>query len=378
MPAPPTDCGSLGALSDELGSEVSDWDWAMEGTWALDGSAVRLTPAAGELAAMYSRTWWWLDRGELTVRFDLSAMQDDALLELVLTGADGEIRLVRDGNVIRADVHQADFNGTRGTVAFDRRLDWWRLARVGERWHWSTSTDGVTWTERGDFDAALSGLGTLAVLHTGGADPGDVGVEALNPGGPAEPPCPLAGFRDDFSAPSPRWGVLDEAACDVRFGDGAAIALSGGAFCGLLSAERFSLEDSEVTVELTDAGDCSLSPALQVAFAGGELSLVCTPGPEVLRAFLDTGSGVEELASAAWDPARHRHLRLLHLPGEENIVVFETSPDGVEWNGLASATGLAGFDLTSVEVSLTVYSPTEAPPGARVVFDRLNIPPDAE
>jgi hypothetical protein len=373
----PTDCGSLLSLSDDFNGEPSEWTWAVDGLWTWDGSQILLNPEIDGLSMIFGRQSWSLDRGELVVHFDLAAMAEDSSLQLDLVGAQGEVTLTLESGTLRVDVVQDDFNGTRDSVPFDSRMDWWRIARRNGQFYWATSTDGEDWTEQGPFDAALSGLATITVFHYAGETASQVGVNAFNPGGASESACSVADLQDDFSARSPRWGIREEQFCDVRFDEAVDIGINEIETCGLVTLERFSLADSEVSVELEDPGDCLLAPIFQATFGSGQVAFICSldEGEPMLHAYLQLDASDDELAVAPWSWEANRFLRFRHST-DEGGVAYETSPDGLEWTRFTTATGLSTDDLRSVEVALLVYAPELT--ANRIRFDHLNILPDAE
>ena len=373
-------CGTIGALADDFSGSLSTWRWTAEGNVGDSGDGLHLLPSAAGAVSLSSNAQFWLDAGELVVELDTTAMQAASVLRVVLTGEEGEVALRLQAGTLHADVEQDDFDGTRDSVAYQPdEMRWWRIARRDGQFEWATRGDsGDEWVEQGRFDAALTGLAGLSIELTASEEyASEVTIAAINPGGPSAPACPVAELEDEFKSPSARWTILGDQICDVRWGDAADIGIIDADTCGLATSERFSLADSEVAVALLDPADCSLRPIFQATFERGQVAFTCSLESETpkLHAYLQLDNTDSELAGAAWNAVENRFLRFRHSTNDGGVV-YETSPDGLEWNGFTVATGLAADDLQSVEVALLVYA--EAVTVQRISFDQLNILPDAE
>jgi len=378
--APPADdlCGTLRSVSDEFDGPLSEWDWALEGMGSSNGTQVVLTPALDSTSALFSLQSWRVD-GDLVVELDPKMVAPDATLEVWLSSVD-ESRLVGlslGEGTLSAMVYQPSYGGSRDTVEFDPAMRWWRIGRANDRFHWATSVDGVDWTEQGDFDAELSGLAGLAISLTARTVESSAAIEAVNPGGALEPFCPLSSFTDDFAMASPRWFIYDDIGCLVEFGERADISLSQAGACGLSAYERFSFADGEVSVELAEARDCSMSPSFEIIGEDAGFSYVCGFDGESawLTAVFANDGDTSEVASGLWNAERFRFLRIHHVAAD-GAVVFETSGDGLDWELFGTASPVDSADLSSMVVSLAGYA--EGPGEAGIAFDQLNLPADSE
>lgn len=373
--SPDGSCGTLGALSDDF-EGLSDWRWSAEGLWNSENGKLLLTPSPATLSAVYSRVHLAVE-GELVIELDTSGMAADSSLSVSLLDGEREVALRLAEGTLRADVSQPGFEGTRGSVAYHPEMRWWRISRADGVIHWATASDGTDWTDQGEIDTELSGLAQVAIEVWAESTDSIVAIGGINPDGPREPACPVDSFIDDFSVMTPRWTILDTEVCSVEFVDRLEISLNGPDACGLVSSERFSLENSQVAIELPQAGDCVDNPTFDVQFSTGGFSLACSAeeGPATLRAFFAKDDDFDELGSAEWDQQEFRFLQIRHAP-ENGGMVYETSANGVDWARLATASNLTGVDLSSVEVSLVIYG--EGPSVAPVAFDQLNILPDSE
>ncbi len=381
-PDGPTGCGTLRSLSDEFDGPLDAWNWSVEGPGGTNGTQLELTPPIETTSALFSTQAWWLE-GDVVVEVDTSMMAADSVLDVWLSSP-GEERLVglslEDGT-LSAVVYQPSYGGVRDTVQLDPAMRWWRLGPGDGKFHWATSTDGTRWTDQGEFDAELSGLAGLSIALTANTMPSTVGIEAINPGVRAsdlDPLCPLSSFTDDFAVESPRWFVFDDPGCTVAFGERADIELDQEGACGLGSFERFSLADDQVTVELEEPGDCSLSPSFDIDGAAVAFSYFCSIDGDsawLTAIFADSSGDTNEIGSAVWDGVQFRFLRIRHV-SDDGAVVFETSPDGESWELFGTASPVDGADLASVDVSLAGYA--AAGGGAAIAFDQLNLPADGE
>lgn len=370
-------CGSLRALSDDFEAGLSDWRWFVEGEVSPENGDLVLTPATEEYSAIYSAVDALVEGGELVVEVDASEMAVESFFTVRLVGPQGVVALRLEDGALNVDVEEPGFQGTRGSVAYDPATRWWRIGRADGHFHWATATDGTDWTDQGTFDAELSGLATVGIeLHANENATSLVTLGGINPAGPPEPACPIQTFTDDFSKATPRWTLDGGDVCTVQFNGVVEIGLNAADACALVSSERFSLENSQVAIELPQAAGCTQNPTFEVHYSNGDFSLGCIAedGPTLL-AFFGQGEDYEELGSTEWDPQRIRFLRIRHAPAEGGVV-YETSADGAGWDRLATATNLTGVDLGSVEVALAIYG--DGPSASLVAFDQLNILPYGE
>lgn len=370
-------CGSLRALSDDFEAGLSDWRWFVEGVVSPENGGLVLAPPAEEYAAIYSAVDLLVEGGELVVEVDASEMAEESFFTVRLVGAQGAVALRLEDGTLNVDVEEPGFQGGRGSVVYDPATRWWRVARTDGHFHWATATDGSDWKDLGTFDAELSGLATIGIeLHANASASSLVTLGGINPGAAPEPACPVQTFTDDFSKETPRWTLDGGDVCTVQFTGKVEIGLSAADACALVSSERFSLENSQVAIELPQAAGCTQNPTFDIHFPTGDFSLGCIAedGPNML-AFFAQGEEVEELGSTDWDPEAIRFLRIRHAPAEGGVV-YETSADGAGWDRLATATDLSGVDLSSVEIVLAIYG--DGPSASLVAFDQLNILPYAE
>ncbi len=182
-------------------------------------------------------------------------------------------------------------------------------------------------------------------------------------------------MRDDFddSVADWRWEPFAGAGASVSRAHGVlAISLPGGsgasAWAGYSAGLSTSLLDRALTVELQQ-GTALLSEAQTslVFMRDSGNQLYITQAGSSLRA-THVVVGVLQTASAVYDSAAHRWLRIREQAG---TVEFGTSPDGQTWSVLLEAATPAFASSGQVQLEAGIEGGAGAP--NTVVFDNLNV-----
>jgi hypothetical protein len=147
---------------------------------------------------------------------------------------------------------------------------------------------------------------------------------------------------------------------------------NGGAY---RSTGLFDFSDSTVRVEVVHAlaAPTDASTYLSVGPDGSnEIYISIQEG--MVRALADANGGSFAYGKVPYDPARHRWLRLRHETAAVaggDVVYYETSPDGVEWEVLAAPA--PPIPVTSLYVYLGARTHAAVPRPGLAVFDNFNV-----
>ncbi len=147
---------------------------------------------------------------------------------------------------------------------------------------------------------------------------------------------------------------------------------NGGAY---RSTGLFDFSDSSVRVEVVHAlaTPTDASTYLSVGPDGSnEIYISIQEG--MVHALADASGGSFAYGKVPYDPVRHRWLRLRHetaaLAGGD-VVYYETSPDGVDWDVLAAPA--PPIPVTSLYVYLGARTQAAVPRPGLAVFDNFNV-----
>ncbi len=223
---------------------------------------------------------------------------------------------------------------------------------------------------------------------------------------PVAVPAPTPSLSDDFNSPTRdpnKWnlgtltlpaGSVDPQVSTTRINGQLVISplaqAAGQHYNGYVSANSFDLRNGNVGVEVVKAA----TGGADTIFAIGSDSdnffrfLVHTAGaPNLLEPTVKGGNGIEApldtttaqlifqvkvngvitTLSINYDPVQHRFMRFRHEP-LTNSIIFETSPDGVDYTVQNRVVLQKGVSALTAELSAGTSSPTN--PGA-AVFDNF-------
>jgi len=288
----------------------------------------------------------------------------------------------------------AEFLQQQGMLAFNLWIDdtrlsntmvdydptahrWWRYREADGTLYWDTSPDGVNWTTRSSvttpYFARRARVFFNAEAYSGASAPGDYAIESVNGGEPVPSWCPAESFSDDFEDgdlgldwdPFEDSCALTQPAGRVRMTPD----IDTTSTCGAGSTVLYDLRDSaafiEVPVMVETTSDAMVylrvgteDAAIDLAQQGGNLEArTCT-----------TDCTAHE--SVPYDATAQRWWRIREQAG---TVYWETSPDGANWNPLASLATPLDAAAVFVNFGVTVQSPESSFGAAE--FDNYNVAP---
>ena len=201
-------------------------------------------------------------------------------------------------------------------------------------------------------------------------DTGPLGGPVLD----ADLVCPSIGQLFDTwdGIDDERWSELRDpadSACTVAVAGGRLELSSadGTIACGLVSAICHDLTDRAVQVDVVQPGEDGVpEPFFQIALAGGGTVEMRVSGDGAVTLVAERDG--EPLASAVFDPERHRLWRLMHTAVAERIDLQTAPADGSEWTTLAS-TEASGEETAESLVTLGIRKVAAA--GDTVAFEDL-------
>ena len=265
-------------------------------------------------------------------------------------------------------------------LAFDPIVHrFWRIREQDGEFIFATSPDGAQWTEHArdlgtDVDGWLGAEVGLWKWGTGGGQARLV-VDNLNGGVSDVDFCPSLSLQDDFDdgVKSSEWQIRDTGGCLVYESEGRVgfeFPDSGASECTYHSNTRFDLRASTISIEAPVADIADLEQCLKLRIPGGiEVEFELYEGQ--LRGEKDTVADDDTLFEVSFDPVAHRYWR---FRGAGNTVFWEVSPDGHNWQVMASH---ESPDWNPGQVAIDIIGDTDtgqvANPGMGV--DNLNIVP---
>lgn len=218
---------------------------------------------------------------------------------------------------------------------------------------------------------------TTAMGGTGGGGAGGTGGGGTGGGGMPLDPCGKTDLlQDDFEdgATGAAWAwVPDPTATVTETGGEAVVTLpagSGSVVYGAFQTLRYyDLRDSSVSVKVSAPSISQNASAFLVARYDqsnyAELSL--TSGK--LSAVRVVNGLVSTILQKTYDPVTHAFWRLRHSGMQ---LFWETSPDGVNFSNLASASNGSLFDLSSVRIDMGGRTPAGEASPTELRFDDMN------
>ena len=178
--------------------------------------------------------------------------------------------------------------------------------------------------ERGGPPAADGGGGTAA--DAGGDDAGGDGAESDAGQPDADSPCPAASsLVDDFSS-GDNWNVQDDDGCSIEFAFGQARMSGSDGRCIARTAVQYAL-DSRVSVEAVKLESGLLETGYAIHLGDVSFMALRVIGALELLELNDDGDG-KILDTIAFNGTDQRFWAFRPAG---NDILFETSPDGVEW-----------------------------------------------
>lgn len=229
------------------------------------------------------------------------------------------------------------------TVPYDATEHrFWQIRESAGRVYYETSPDGEKWIAQTDVPVPPSLLLEYSrmVMASGcdsnQANPGEAHFDRLNRGGaPMQNYCPMSSMRDDFEdgMRSGQWMRSFEGQTGMLAEEGGQFVIhyvpNQEAHAGLVSAYAYDLRGSSIVLEVPQV------PAAEAtAYVGIELN---GPGGNNVEMFVSEGNlklaveidgNLQELSIIPYSAQQHRWWKIREA---ENILYWETSPDGKTW-----------------------------------------------
>lgn len=367
--SPPAVCGTTRVVHDEFDAMSSAW--TAVGSVAVESGMAQLYAAPEGTSGIASSWAYQLADGELTMQIRRLDLPDGELVLHLMNAAEDLVGLELAGGTLSLVQEVGGDRTVPEATPYEDDMLWWRLTESAGTVRWQTATDGTDWTDRGSTSVELPGPVTVQVQLTAGSIQAVAEIESFSPSS-EESPCPATTLVDDFTVLSPRWLVNDVADCSV-IADGALVFTHDGAeSCGVDSAEHFDLRDSQIVLEVVDAGDCDPFLTFALDLPGVKPAFFCARGPDgpILYA---QANAPGDLAMVEFDAGAHRLWRIRHDLGGSQIV-FEVASAIGDWSRL----GVMPIDeeiIRSAGVSIDISDDAADGDSGPVSVDRLNLVP---
>ena len=380
-------CGTTNVLQDDFEDAEDNSQW-YSGGYGISISEVEgllsfdIQPDTPGAYATYRSTRRYLFRSSsvaVEASFDASA-PIVVEMEVEANGSNQVTFRMRDGD-LQFIYRLKDSDHVVAAVPYsetDHR--WWRLRESAGVVFWETSPDNDTWEIQGRVSSTpFSALAMveLEVRSDTQAAPMPVTFDNVNASSEEEAWCPAAELRDDFDdgLVGTMWGRWADNDCSVFERDGELVfeyeGAGGPGSCGYYSVSLYDLSESSVTVEVPQVTEKNIYVSLDLDMPGDNELLI-------QRRELESGyelycrKVVEGQSSSAcaitYDPVAHRWWR---IRSEDELVHWETSPDGQTWKAEATHSSRE-MPLGETEIVLSVWTDATDEAG-EIVFDNLNI-----
>ncbi len=392
--APPPLCGRPDVFTDDFEDGVTGtmwgWGWQDTGTPVTEsGGHAIFTLNTPDYSGYSTSRWFNLHDGRFFIEIPVMVnVLTDAEVIFHALGADdpGErLTFVQHNGALELSTRGGGTTTVVDSVSYDATGHrWWQLRSTGGTTYWETSPNGIDWTVQAMVpDPAFIGHARIELevgTYQPETSPGQAHIDNMNGGAPPTGRwCPTASASDDFDdgVESVLWTRSYGGACVKDENGGQATFTPSGAssnYCGYVSGTSYDLTASSATIELVQAPAAGSTGSL--AFFKAErdndnaVELVAT-GSGNLQARTWIDGSIASIESMPYDPVAHRWLRLLEQSGQ---VVWQTSPNGIDWTTMTTAT--VPFPLTRVDAvfGAGTNAATAIAPGT-IRFDNYNLAP---
>jgi len=389
------DCGTVWIVSDDFEDGFINPDmWSVS-----ESSSGLLTESGGSLVVNFPASA--NDDVGLRSRFAYDFTDRTVTLEVPLplvdpTGGDMEawfaIGLDSDNyvefyidNGVMAYGYEIDGNYTAYlTEQYDPTTQrWLRFEHQGAKVAWLVSPDGVTWTQRTDFDVDQVFDPRWTTINFGvyastASESISYQFDNMNADAPSEAHCAMSSWTDDFADGelSDGWQMyLGNGGCTTYEFDGElVIDCTTGAddYLELVSRSAFDLTGSSLTVENPSASEPG-SEMLHYVFVGDAqqhngFHLVMEAGTTYVAMLVN--DNYSNLSQSSYGAGERRWSRIREDGG---TVFFEASADGLNWEQLHST--VPPFDYTALQYEFEGATSVTLTADTSVSFDNLNLPP---
>lgn len=379
-------------LYDNFSTTSGLWTSTSAVTGVINGGYMRLRPTAGydsvDSVATYSMVGSYVGF-KLFQNCAIGAGSNTIGLAVGSDGGNGFEFIIEGGRTLAngATVYMREsVAGSDSDTTFTYDPDvhiWFRLREASGTIYWETSTDGTTWTTRRSKTTTLN-LSAVTIAMAAGFWGSEAGttyarIDDFNlwAGVPTlDPTSALTDTFDDMD--TGKWIGYTGGAVRVLTPGGAIpgsvlYLYSSDAYYSLSSAEFYDMTDDQVAVQIVknaEHGTGTFISELTVMEDGNPSNCVTLSwdGDGGYMYFIERVGGVEDETATAYNPLRHKWLRLREASG---TVYWETSIDGILWTERRSKT--TTLDLSSVSVKMGTGS-WESEAGPSYIFlDNFNL-----
>lgn len=382
------ECGTTNVLKDDFEDAEDNRQWNVGGYGSSATEAdglltIEIQPDIPGAVGVYHTRRRYLFRSS-SVAVEASSL-DPALpifaeLEIEADGStqasirmvNGDLRFVYELNDQEHVIAAVPYSET------DHR--WWRLREDAGVLLWETSPDGDAWEVQGRTSSTPFSTLVVVELEVRTTEvqtvPMQVQFDNFNAGSEGDAWCPATVLRDDFDDGllGNNWGWWESNDCTLFERDGKLVFEhegNGGGDCGYYSLSLYDLHDSSVTVEAPQVTEKDIYVSLVLDMPSNT---------ELLIERRQNESGYElgcrkrvegqssEACAIPYDEVAHRWWR---IRSEDDLVHWETSPDGLTWK-VEATHGSSEMPLEETEIVLSSWTESTDEPG-EIVFDNLNI-----
>lgn len=363
-------CGKPGAIIDDFADGVPAYYWRVTTVYYNDvvetGGELVLTPGgSGPIGYTASAAVDLRDAGVEVEVPTMLAAGTGATASFYAGNRGLELGIAQHDGVLSGFIDRATGGRAGNTVPYDPVMHrWWRIVDSGGRVSIMTSPDGAAWSSLLDATGAAFTASVQIALEAEGYGAGSVAFRNLRAtergvAVGAAPWCKAATFVDHFDGDTIdyAWAASANPAggCDPKFGGGKLHIDQLGEVCTgqVVSMSLYDLSASAVVLDV--------DPIASVPYGFG-VSLAITDPAQSRAAISATNSSLCAVVND-YDyqcPEGYGGQRYWRLRDDAGTLVWDASPDQVDWTPLRSYAGL--LDLTRVRITIGTYQSYQAQP----------------
>jgi len=385
-------CGTVGAFVDDFDDGVPSTDWA----FCNDTDNAPILHQDGAMAIAFDASGQG-SGGSVCRSFLAAALQDEMIWVEVPSATDTAaaseafFEVGTDGDLI--SIYQRDsqlnfeiWSGNdqlSSAIPYDPQAHrWWALREQEGRVSFETSTDGRSWISHADLPTpAVAARATLALgawSNDLGRAPGTVVFDNLNAGHAPVGFCAAHGLQDPLTGPElhAEWQVTEGDGCQASSTDQGlelSTPLASDFVCALATASGYSLEDSEVLVEIPEGGQVGTIIGITIWSPHGTILGLWFYDGQVGGWIVEENDGP---VTYSFDGGS-ADLRWLRVREAADLITFEGRVGATDaWSALGSSSVAVDFERVVVRLVLMHDADAIDPPAqpARALFRNYNLP----
>jgi hypothetical protein len=371
--APPSGaCGNLSLLQDTFdvaGAGEYWWDFADPGSSIMEngGQLVIDLPANADRYAGYQSAYYYdLHGGWIVADVNSVAGVTGANTILEVRNAVGAVaQLVHENGAIDANLYNVPPDGSVASRAWNPAERYWRIREDGGQMIWELSTDQETWSELHRRTLPFDVSHVRGVVAAGGNAPAvsQARFDEINPASPSAGFCQADQLVEDFGAPplSPTWDPYTNPGCTLAETGGALVsdfvAATGDSWCGITAWHLWDFSSGDgLTVDGTGFPSATnfvsyISASTPGSGGSTRIEISLEENQLYFGVFVDdTGVDIRQIPI---DRVLHRYWK---MRGEGTTVIWETSPDRVDWTERFRSTVPFPTSVMAVNIGAGHYS----------------------